>query len=378
MKKGRFVLEAGRRITALLLVYDALVLLNVYHGKPFDAVFAGGYSAAGIIVMVLAGLTFVAGSLTLYMLSLSVLVLLSAVEGLIPLYSIAGLLVMLVLDTLLQVYRGGEVSWIGLDYRGVLKSLASVTAVCTPILLLIALTIFLTMQVFKSILGAASRVVALNPLLSPILNSRFFTIVLTVALLVYLYSIFKLVIDIALTVMIPSRSSVLEELLDESSINKVFAIPFTWILRLPVVFLVYPAIYAILHGVYLPVVLDNLPATAITSSQYFQIAVDYAIGLVAFTLSAMTVKWLMDWVSLLGELNEGVKPPGLTGILAPPLLIYVSAVILSLEKGVSLLAAVFNPDVAGLSSLIASGYSDMGALIISLVSDLLRMLGALP
>ncbi|ADV64658.1 hypothetical protein [Desulfurococcus mucosus] len=379
MEKGRVLLAVGVRLTALLLLYDA----GVFTGSMVSAVYAGGLpvkglgAAASLLTLLLAGLVLATGSLKAYVAALSAITLLSIAVHSVPVASITGLPLILVLDTLSNIYRGGEVSQLGLSRRDIARTLVAFTAV-QAVMLTIALTLaFFSGAFVNGFEKALSSAAASKPLLTPILSSRILAVALTSILAVYFYGVFRAGAEATVVFLAPSRSYALSRLARDPGLDVVFKVPLTWLLGLPMAFLVYPAFYTILHDVYLPYVAPWL-SKATASSWYMGLLVDFLTGSLAFAISAAAVGDFLNW-SLLG----GVDDPGKgSSLIIKPLLvlafIYATSVVLSTGKGIPLQDSLLNPAFPELAGLISSHYIDYSATVVSLMSDVSRLLGVVP
>lgn len=362
---ARLVIEAGRRLVALTILYDASTIL-VSHMLP---------NGLGMIVLVvtilLAASMALIGSLTVYILAVSLVTLFSAMMHSIPLASITCLPVLLLLDTVSSIYKGGELSWSGLSSMDIARSLASLLLLYIPMLLVSMLLAYISWMLVESMENAFLSAAVTNPLVSRIVLSKVFITALTIILVIYFYRVLKAGVEVVALFLFATSRQAVKELARDSDVDLVFSPPFSWFLELPIVFLIYPFFYTVIYDVYLPLILGDIPGSM---PQGITLFLQFATGLLAFTISTALVRDFIDPGAL-----RGVEIDGGRGLIIKPLIftlfIYLTSVMLALRRGYPIIDSLLSPSFSELAGLISSNYIDSSSFFVSLLSDVLRILG---
>lgn len=365
MNIARLVIEVGRRLVALAIFYDALTIL-VSH------MFPNGLGMVVLIVTILLAASMaLIGSLTVYILAVLLVTLFSIMMHSIPIASITCLPVLLLLDTLSSIYNGGELSWSGLSSMDIARSLASLLLLYTPMLLVSMLLAYVSWILVESIENAFLSTAVTNPLVSRIVLSKVFITALTIILVIYFYRVLKAGVEVTALFLFATSGQAVKELARESDVDLVFSPPFSWFLELPIVFLIYPFFYTIIYDIYLQLILRD---TLGSMPQGIALFLQFATGLLAFTLSTALVRDFIDPGVL-----RGVEIDGGRGLIIKPLIftlfIYLTSVMLALRSGYPIIDSLLSPSFSELVGLISSNYIDSSSFFISLLSDVLRILG---
>jgi len=369
LSKGRIILRVAKRLTSVALLYDALSLWGVgIHSTWLHPVLS-------TVVSALVGLVVLTGSPGVYALALSLITVISQSASNIPVASIIGLFTILILDNLSNIYRGGEVSWLEISRLSIARSASTLLLVLAVVMAPLFIAVIAASTLIASVQGLIVSASITKPLLSLVISSKIFTISLTVALLVYMYRFSRSAVEVVSVFIAPSRGSALGYLSDESDITVAFKTPFTWIIWLGASLLVYPVFYTMLHDIYLAGVLSYI------RSNYAGYASYIAEALTGFAVFTMTATIVSSFAGVGGVDDTWLTSSANRAIIVPVstlLLVYFSAVALSLSRGHALIDSILNPGFSELAGLIASRYTDYGGLLMSLINDVSRILGLAP
>jgi len=372
LSKGRIILRIAKRLTAVALLYDAASLWGVGIHSTWGTWL---HPVLLTVMSALVGLVVVTGSPGVYALALSLIMLISQSTSGIPVASIIGLFAILILDNLSNIYRGGEVSWLGISRLSIVRSALTLLLVLAVVMAPLFIAVIVASMLITSVQGLIASASITKPLLFPVISSKIFTISLTVVLLVYVYRFSRSAVEVVSIFIAPSRGSALGYLSDESDITVAFKTPFTWIIWLGVSLLVYPVFYAMLHDIYLAGVLSYI------RSNYAGYASYIAEALTGFAVFTMTAAIVSRFAGVGGVDDTWLTSSAIRALIVPVstlLLVYFSAVALSLSRGHALIDSILNPGFGELAGLIASRYTDYGGLLMSLINDVSRILGLAP
>ena len=374
--KASVVFNTIPRLTALLLVYEAL---SVSAGLPITGLFTGVWEiaggAAGVLALIqyvavaLAVLTLLTGSVTMYSLTLAVIMVsrLQAGAGYVPVTGFAGLPVMLFIDNLKTTYRDGQSASIIYDKRfGFHRSLFKMTAILTP-LLIPALAISYYVYSLNSYLLSVE-----NPFTSIVKLNRLLILGFTVGLSIASYRAVSNLYEIIPLFIYPSRKLSLEMLTSRMDIDIWFKPVFNTMRSIVFGSIIAPFIFAGLDGLVSAV----LPYLYYTSEGFTLGIIMLMVRLIFPYLSFIAGGYIAGkLVSAMYSLN--LKRALLIPILALTIL-YVSSALYTYVLTRNISYALLNPSLDRFVSEAEAVFNNYYASFFILVDTVGNFLGVAP
>jgi hypothetical protein len=374
--KASVVFNTIPRLTALLLVYEAL---SVPAGLSITGLFTGIWEiaggAAGVLALIqyvgaaLIVLTLLTGSVTMYSLTLAVIMVsrLQAGAGYIPVTGFAGLPVMLFIDNLKNTYRDGQSASIVYNKRfGFHRSVFKMTALLTP-LLIPALAISYYVYSLNSYLLSVE-----NPFTSIVKLNRLLILGFTVGLSIASYKAVSNLFEIIPLFIYPSRKLSLEMLTSRKDIDIWFKPVFNTMRSIVFGSIIAPFIFAGLDGLVSAV----LPYLYYTSE-------GFTLGIIM-----LMVRLIFPYLSFIaggyiaGKLVSAMYSLNLKRALLIPILslttLYVSSALYTYVLTRNILYALLNPSLDRFVLEAEAVFNNYYASFFSLIDTVGIFLGVAP
>jgi len=283
----------------------------------------------------------------------------------VPWVGIAGIFAVLVLDTLVTVYRPGGFSPSRQTLKRVAVTVASFLAIIAP-LTLVSL-VFATY--FTDLVGAlreATTSLARTPLYF-IAGSLTTGVALILIAIYALSKVLNSSTEILTLFLIPSRNVSLRALTEGEDLDRVFSPPLVGIVLGLAALAFYPAIYTLLFRVILQ------PVTNYLTSLLPSLAVHTLLNIASFALTLILVRGVVG-THVVPEVRARTVAYSITVLT----LFYIAAVKVSIDGGASLAEALLSPNLDGVIQLIRVTYLDYSYYLITFTESLLRFLGVAP
>lgn len=281
----------------------------------------------------------------------------------IPWVGIAGLFLVLLLDAYLTAYRTGGIGIAKYGSRGVAVSVATFLALSAPFIVASAIlgTYFsVLMRFFKSF----SETLEASPLRAILSSFITYTIVAVVAV----YALVKLlnsVAEVITPLVVPSKNLSLKALLEVEDLNKAFTPPFLGTVLGLAIIAFYPVVHAMLFKILLelPGELHGGLGTAVSVLTHAA-----SIAVTSYIVFGSTSKGI-----LIHSHRRGILP-----LVLVLLLVYASAVKVSLWRGYGLVHSLIYPDIAGVFEILGTSYTSYAYFVVTFSESLLKFLGVAP
>jgi hypothetical protein len=356
---------------ALMLLGKALILLTFYSelaslANTVPIIISKGLSTllsiahqlnflALIATSVLAFVAFVTGNAFIY----ATAVILSAFtcpKPCLPLAKLPFFIAYLALDSITTSYRGLEQRSIRVRFWALAKS------VPIPLLVIILCTTSATIVTLAVavLISSFAKVPQSNPRLYAVMTSPITKIVVSLAALLYAYSVAKDVSEITAVAIAPAPSAALAELLREEDIDIVFVPVFRWLLYIALAAVLYSPVYTMVFNILLPDLLN-----------YLGELMKMGVSLLTYVL----LIFLSRSFDILSGFYGSEKRLTATSLVLLALA-YVSATKLAFPY--TGWRAFLAPDFQGLGEAIQKSYVDFGNTILTLINALSRLVGAAP
>lgn len=308
MNTSRLVFAVLPRLIALLLLWDlisALASKGLGLFTEFTAALQAGLDAAIPLMLSYASLVSAAlavafASPVVYALTLVLLVIAGYREhALISPISIAGLFVLLALDSLGLTYRSGQHKSVKYEsLLGVFKGVA---------------TCFLVIALFLSVATLASSTATLllssiegfrgSSLLALLLANPVFRLVLVVGVAAVTYTALSYLVEAFSTYAVPSKVSALKYLLDTRELDVVFNAPLGFVKSIVVVSFVAPLVYTLIMDLAVPFLIHALGRVFPLATYAEQLGFKFATALLSIALAWLLVSKLTSFYYEIGELR---------------------------------------------------------------------------
>jgi len=362
----RLLFEIVPRLIALTILWSYIptLLSTIYSFSLPSASISSVPSILTLATSALAIATVITASPLIYAITV-ILSLLTSLQGgshLSVLVSIAGLVALLVLDTLRYLYqprqrvRGLSPAKVAIS---VVLLAAFVVAICVvPSRYAATLVQGVVSYVSKSP-SIVLRLLAANPA---------FVLILSVALTAALFVLIVNAIEILALFALPSRELSLRTLTSPSIINAVIDAPLRTLRILIIASLLAPPLYAALTRIILPYIAMHVPWVGILTSSKIGAIV---LAIITYIVSAAAIRPVVSSIGM----NPG---RALAAALAVLGIVYASGVIASMMLTGNLFYSLTHPSLGIVGSVMASIYVGFYAQFFYILEDLLRMLGAAP
>lgn len=287
----------------------------------------------------------------------------------VPLASILGLFLILVLDTVGSTYRGGQNKSVRYESK------------ISLVLCSVACILFISLYALPSIFAANFIVRLITALRS---SARGIAIVLSENLLIRIlliavvgmafYSVLRDVTEIASTLLYPSKKAALVSLKDESEINLVFKAPLEFLRTLIISSFTSPIIYVVLYnyvGTLLNLAIKGLIPPALTPLD------ESSITKLILSVSSFTFSWFV--VSKTVRFYEELRIKGiLMALVLFTLMMYTVVVLYTYVKTLDLLRSLMNPDFGLLERDVQNIYYSYYLNFVFIIDSLSKLVGFAP
>ncbi len=276
----------------------------------------------------------------------------------VPWTGVAGLFVLLALDSYATAYRKGGTGLPSPRVRSALKSLGALLILSAPFAAASAV-VGVYLSALLGLLGELPSRLGGSPLRF-LAESRLTYTVLALAAFLALVRLLDSAAGVLVPFLLPSRRLSLRVLVDEADVGRVFAPPLLWTVLGLASLAFYPAVHTLVFEVILGV--PEEPGLWVS-------ALTHAVSLLATSYAVFG----SFGRPLLRSRGAGIGPAVLV-----LLLVYAGAVAVRLRSGVDLLGSVLAPDFAGLLETLGRRYTDYSRGLLSLAESLFRLLGVAP
>ncbi|PUA33683.1 MAG: hypothetical protein B7O98_04525 [Zestosphaera tikiterensis] len=377
MKVGELILKVVPRLVALAVLWDSITILTQELPKvtaPQAFILSLISTPSNMLLTassVVAVLTVATSSPTLYVFSVILLAVGRGVLGYaISPSVIAGLALVLILDTLALTYRSGQRTSVRMGGKAFTYGVLSVAFVFLGV---ITASLFFSQYlttVVTTILSVSKYSVVKYGVLASLIDNPLIKLCVVVLIVLFLYEVIVNVFDTASIYLRPSRKVCLSTLKNRSDIDVVIERPLQTLFTLILASLVAPVIYVFLIDIITPKLVAVLtPLSGFLKNPYVAAALSLATYALAFALTKPLISSLTV---------EEVKLRNLTLPATLSLFIYLSAVLISYDRGLTLSQSFLSPDFTTLSNTLYRGYLNFYTSLFYILEIIPKLVGAAP
>ncbi len=380
MKLGELILKAVPRLVALTILWDSITILTqeLPEITTPQALFSSFITTPSNILLtassITAVLTVATSSPTLYVLSTILLAVGKGVLGYaISSSVIAGLTLVLMLDTLALTYRSGQKTSVRISWKALTYGILSVALVFLGVLTASLFFSHYLTTIVTIVLSASKYGVLKYWFLTSLIDNPLIKLCVIVLVVVFLYVVIVNVFDVVSIYLKPSRKICLSILKNRSDIDVVIDKPLQALFTFILASLVAPVTYIFLVDLLIPKLIKLV--SVFTPLSYFlgNPYVVAVLGLVTYVMAFILTKPLIT-----SFFTEEVK---LRNLLSPAILslfVYLSAVLISYDKGLTLTQSFLNPDFTTLSNNLYRSYLDFYTSLIYILEVIPKLVGVAP
>lgn len=356
------------RLIALYILWDAFsIVLPAVSSRTNDAI--AFISSPSSIALLLSAMTSTAAvvlsSITMYIVSLVLLALgKGAIGYIISPIPLIGLGLMLALDTIALGYREGQGKSINISSKNTVLGILGILAILGLLIGGAAYAGYSMAHLVVSLTTIPSNVKGIGMALANLMTNPLTRLVILTLATLYLYKLASDIVDIVLHFVRPSRELSLAVLRNMWDVDVVVEYPLQTLFSLIASAIVVPVVYEFVSRILMlviPIALEGAPYVSLV------------VSVVIYITMAIIVSRYVKGFSTFGASRKHIVLPALLALM-----VYITAVFLSLEKGFTVPQAILNPDFSGLSSNIYSHYLSFYTSFFYVLEVLTRLVGVAP
>lgn len=359
------------RLIAAVILWDILsVLIGTIYSGGFSGFVEYLKTVSGFFILMsslLAAIAVVTGSVVVYVLSLVSVAIGKGFAGyVLSPAPFIGLGLLLAMDSIALGYREGQGKSIDIGLRGLGRGIAVVIA---SLGLMIGVSVFAgyaLSYIVLSLIDMPRGVSLAADLLANMFSNPFIRLCIFVLAALYLYKTLSDTVEIIAVFVKPSRRLSLGVLRNREDIDIVIEYPlqtlFTFIIALFVVPVVDEFFYVLIRTI-----APQLAGLGFESG--IRLVADMAVFVLIFVIINRYIR---------GFTKFGAKARDIALPASLAVLIYATAVLISINRGLPVIQSMLNPDLETLSSRLREGYAAFYISFLYLIDLLTRLVGAAP